>query len=163
MLRVLLMAVLLTFIVGVSSSVADTHRDAARELMRVSGTEQIMSQMQLQIESMFLNISSDAEYNEAQKAIVARYRSEVSKILKNEMIWDKIESDIIALYMQSFSEDELKELITFYQTPLGQKMIAKMPEVMLRSAEISRQQMRHVIPRIKELGQSMSEELRAAE
>jgi len=149
--------------VCVSTAFADTHHDAARELMRVSGTEQIMTQMQLQIESMFLNISSDAEYNEAQQKIVARYRGEVAALLKDEMIWEKIEGDVVELYVQSFSEDELKELIAFYKTPLGQKMISKMPEVMLRSAEISRQQMRNVIPRIKQLGQSMSEELRTAQ
>lgn len=160
--RVLLISLALLLTAG-TPALADTHRDAAIELMRVSGTEQIMSQMQLQIESMFLNISSDADYTPAQQEIVTRYRGEVSKILKDEMIWDKIESDIVTLYMQSFTEDELKELIAFYQTPLGQKMITRMPGVMLRSAEVSRQQMRHVIPRVKELGQAMSEELRSAE
>ena len=142
---------------------ADGHRDAARELMNVSGTQQIMSQMQLQIESMFLNISSDSQYNEKQRAIVDSYRKQVGELLKQEMIWSRIENDIIDIYMKSFSEQELQEMIAFYKTPLGQKMIDKMPEVMLRSAEISRHQMRTVIPKVKESGQAMSEELRAAQ
>ena len=141
---------------------AGSHQDAARELMQVSGTEQIMAQMQLQIESMFLNISSDAQYTAEQQQIVERYRAEVAEILAGEMQWEKIEDNVVELYTQSFNEQELRELITFYTTPLGQKMITKMPEVMLRSAEISRRQMRFVIPRIKQLGQAMSEELRTS-
>ena len=152
---------LVTFIVMLSpiASFADAHRDAAIELMRVSGTEQIMGQMQLQIESMFLNISADTNYTQAQQEVVDRYRDQVGKILDEELIWQKIESDIIALYVESFSLDDLNELITFYKTPLGQKMIEKMPAVMLRSAEVSRQQMRFIIPRIKTLAQQMADEL----
>jgi len=144
-------------------ALADDHREAARELMQVSGTEQIMAQMQLQIESMFLNISGEAAQSEAKQKIAADYRVKVAAILKEEMMWDKIEGEIIDLYMKSFSEAELKEMTAFYKTPLGQKMIEKMPEVMLRSAEISRQQMRYVIPRVKQLAQEMTEKMRASE
>ena len=149
--RLLLVAIF----VALSSvtSLADDHREAAKELMRVSGTEQIMGQMQLQIESMFLNISADANYTQEQQEVVNSYRARVGKILEEEMIWKKIEEDIVDLYVESFSLDDLNELITFYKTPPGRKMIEKMPEVMLRSAEISRQQMRHIIPRIKTLAQ----------
>lgn len=159
--RIILMTVLFSLLA--LPALADGHRDAARELMQVSGTQQIMAQMQLQIETMFLNISSDAQQNAAQQKIAADYRARVAEILKEEMIWDKIEDDIVDLYMTSFSEEELKEMTAFYKTPLGQKMIEKMPEVMLRSAEISRQQMRFVIPRIKQLAQEMSEKMRASE
>jgi len=146
-----------------TASYANPHQDAARELMQVSGTEQIMSQMQLQIENMFLNISSDDTYNDKQKQIVKKYRDEVAKLLGNEMQWDQIEKQVVDLYVKSFTEQELKELITFYKTSLGQKMIEKMPWVMLRSAEVAREQMRFVIPRVKDLGKSMNEELRAAQ
>jgi len=146
-----------------TTAFADTHQDAARELMKVSGTEQIMAQMQLQIESMFLNISSDSEYNAKQQEIVTRYRAEVSKLLAEKMQWQQIEEKVVDLYVASFSEAELKEMVAFYKTPLGQKMIDKMPTVMLRTAEISRQQMRFVIPEVKELGNTMNEELRAAQ
>jgi len=147
----------------VSTAYADPHQDAARELMEVSGTEQILSQMQMQVESMFLKISSEERYNDAQKVVVERYRGEVTKLLEEKMQWEKIEEKVINLYMASFSEAELTELVSFYKTPLGQKMIEKMPIVMLRSAEISRQQMRFVIPKVKELGKAMNEELRAAQ
>jgi len=159
--KIILMTVIFSLLA--LPALADGHRDAARELMQVSGTQQIMAQMQLQIETMFLNISSDAQQSAAQQKIAADYRAKVADILKEEMIWDKIEGDIVDLYMKSFSEEELKEMTAFYKTPLGQTMIEKMPEVMLRSAEISRQQMRFVIPRIKQLAQEMSEKMRASE
>jgi len=154
---------LLTLSCLCTTAFADSHQDAARELMKVSGTEQIMTQMQLQIESMFLNISSAQKYNAKQQQIVAHYRAEVSKLLTEKMQWQQIEEKVVKLYVASFSEAELKEMVAFYKTPLGQKMIDKMPNVMLRTAEISRLQMRFVIPEVKELGKTMNEELRAAQ
>lgn len=161
--RTFLLITIVTFALFTNPAWAEDHREAARELMKVSGTQQIMSQMQLQIENMFLNISDDESYNKAQKEIVTKYRGQVSDILKSEMVWDKIENDVIDVYMASFTEKELKDMTAFYKTPLGQTMIEKMPEVMLSSAEIARQQMRYVIPQVKQLGQSMNEELSAAE
>ena len=161
--KLITMISILALTLFTTSAWAGDHRGAALELMKVSGTQQIMSQMQLQIENMFLNISDDTNYNNAQKDIVAKYRGQVSDILKDEMVWDKIENDVIEVYMASFTEKELKDMTAFYKTPLGQTMIEKMPEVMLSSAEIARQQMRYVIPQVKQLGQTMNEEIRAAE
>jgi hypothetical protein len=36
---------------------------------------------------------------------------------------------MIALYVQTFTEDELKQLTTFYRSPIGQKAADKMPEL----------------------------------
>ena len=34
------------------------------------------------------------------------------------------------LYLEVFSEDEIRELTVFYKTELGQKLVAKMPQLM---------------------------------
>ena len=47
-----------------------------------------------------------------------------------------LESEIVKLYMDAFSEAELRELAVFYRTPLGQKALAKLPEMMQQGAEI---------------------------
>jgi hypothetical protein len=39
------------------------------------------------------------------------------------------------LYASRFTEPELKEILTFYQSPLGQKMIAEEPKIMDQSLQ----------------------------
>jgi hypothetical protein len=59
-----------------------------------------------------------------------------------EEVWDELRSsfaleEIIALslpiYTRNFSEDELRQLVEFYESPIGQKMIERMPAVMQES------------------------------
>jgi len=47
-----------------------------------------------------------------------------------------LESEIVKLYMEAFSEAELRELGAFYKSPLGQKALEKLPEMMKQGAEI---------------------------
>jgi len=47
-----------------------------------------------------------------------------------------IESDMVKLYMEKFSEKELREIAAFYKTPAGRKAIAAMPDLMEQAAEI---------------------------
>lgn len=43
---------------------------------------------------------------------------------------------LIPVYDKHFSDDELKGLIAFYETPLGKKLISELPPIMTESAAI---------------------------
>lgn len=49
---------------------------------------------------------------------------------------DTLMSMIIPVYDKSFSDDDILQLITFYQTPVGKKVIEKMPFIMQESMQI---------------------------
>ena len=47
-----------------------------------------------------------------------------------------LEAEIAKIYVGAFSEEELRGLVAFYKSPLGQKALAVLPEVMKQGAEI---------------------------
>jgi len=49
------------------------------------------------------------------------------------------EDMIVNVYDHHFSSDELRQLILFYQTPVGQKMIAESPAILQESMQAGRQ------------------------
>lgn len=56
---------------------------------------------------------------------------------KNLQDADRELVDQIALvYAKKFSEPELKEIVTFYQSPTGKKMVAELPAVLKESYEL---------------------------
>mgnify|MGYP001273968172 FL=1 len=79
-------------------------------------------------------------------------------LMKAEMSWDKIKEDYIELYMSVYTKEEVNELIKFYQSPIGQKTIEKMPVIMEKSTEISYKYLMNMIPKIEELAAEMQEE-----
>ena len=43
---------------------------------------------------------------------------------------------MIAIYDKNYSADEIRQLLAFYQSPLGRKMIARMPEITQQSMAV---------------------------
>lgn len=66
---------------------------------------------------------------------------------------DEVLAEMVPLYAETYTLDEIRQLSAFYASPLGQKMLASMPTLMSRSMEISN---RVMMPRIqKMMAQSM--------
>jgi hypothetical protein len=59
---------------------------------------------------------------------------------------DDMIAEMVPLYAETYTLDEIRQLTAFYTSPLGQKMQARMPELMSRSMEISQ---RVMMPRIQ--------------
>ncbi len=51
---------------------------------------------------------------------------------------DDVTDELVAIYDKHFTEDEIRGLLQFYGSPLGQKYAAEMPKVMAESAAAGR-------------------------
>ena len=75
------------------------------------------------------------------------------------MGWDKLKPDMVKLYTSNFNEQELKDLIAFYESPLGQKVLQKMPTLTAQSAQITQSKLETAVPEVNKLLADMSSEL----
>lgn len=72
-------------------------------------------------------------------AAVAEMKAAMTEWFDAEIKWSEIKPKMIDLYVQEFSAQELKELLAFYQTPVGQKAIAKLPVIMRQGSMIGQE------------------------
>lgn len=73
---------------------------------------------------------------------------------------DYIEQAVYPLYDKAFTEKELTDLVAFYKTETGQKVLFKMPQLTREAMEVAQ---RVLLPRITKLVEDiMAEELAAA-
>lgn len=61
---------------------------------------------------------------------------------------DDMIAEMVPMYAETYTLDEIRQLTAFYSSPLGQKMQANMPALMTRSMEISQ---RVMMPRIQKV------------
>ena len=52
---------------------------------------------------------------------------------------DELINRLIPIYNKYFTEEDIKQLIAFYQTPLGKKVISILPRITQESIEVSQQ------------------------
>ncbi|MFN6482285.1 MULTISPECIES: DUF2059 domain-containing protein [unclassified Nostoc] len=51
---------------------------------------------------------------------------------------DDVVDEIVPIYNKYFTNEEIKQLITFYQTPLGQKAITVIPQIYQESYDVGK-------------------------
>ena len=69
------------------------------------------------------------ELTPEQKAAMQKAQDEAHALVNQQLGWDSVKPEFIAAYADAFTDDELKGLVAFYNSPLGQKLIEKQPAV----------------------------------
>ncbi|HYH46685.1 MAG TPA: DUF2059 domain-containing protein [Thermoanaerobaculia bacterium] len=102
-----------------------SHEQAARELIGMVGGEDLATAVSDMMLSMFGQDPEMAPYEEV-------IRTWTRKVFGS----GDLESELARVYMDTFTEAEIREITAFYRTPVGQKTVAKMPELMQKGAAI---------------------------
>ena len=66
---------------------------------------------------------------------------------------------MVKLYTTNFSESELKDLVAFYQSPLGKKVLEKMPQLTQQSAQMTQAKLESAVPVVNKLLEDMTVQL----
>jgi hypothetical protein len=138
---------------------SQTHRQAAEEVLRLTKVDKMLGPLvdqiqQVQIQQLQqMNLSREA-YSAAQ-----RYLQRINDLVAREMQWQEIKNDYIGLYTDAFTEQELQQLIQFYSTPLGRKVVEKMPVLMEQSMQLGQKKMMNIMPEIQALSEEMIQEI----
>jgi uncharacterized protein len=75
----------------------------------------------------------------ANQPMMAPYRETMLTFMNKYASWQSVAPTLQHLYAQQFTEAELRDLITFYRTPTGQKSVAKLAELQDRGAAMGEQ------------------------
>ena len=135
------------------------HRQAAEEVLRLTKVDKMLGTLvdqiqQVQIQQLQqMNLSREA-YSAAQ-----RYLQRINDLVAREMQWQEIKNDYVGLYTDAFTEPELRQLIQFYSTPLGRKVVEKMPVLMEQSMQLGQKKMMKIMPEIQALSEEMLKEI----
>ena len=144
-----------------NSVVADdaSHRAAAVKFLEASRAAEMIDQVYDSMLPQLTSMTEQMGIEEAQRPIFERHMERVFQVMREEMNWEKIEPYMIDAYVDVYTEDELLELAVFYESPLGQKFIAKMPELMNKTMQMTQSMMGGFYARIEELQAELQADL----
>lgn len=69
--------------------------------------------------------------------LVDSIRIETQRFFAENFSWDATKPQIVKLFTDAFTEEELHELVAFYETPTGQKAFARLPILTQQSAALA--------------------------
>jgi hypothetical protein len=79
------------------------------------------------------------------------HRQALDDFLQQHIGWNSMKEAIAAMYMEAFSEAELNEMNAFYITPIGQRVINDVPQLVQRRNQLAMQRMQENIGELQKL------------
>ena len=88
------------------------------------------------------------------------YRQTMLDWLRKYMTWQAMQPELTRMYLDAFSETELKQMADFYSSPTGQKSLQKLPDLMQRTAMAGARLSQEHQDELRTLMSARSEELK---
>lgn len=153
MIRIVRGAAMAALLVCASARAADSAtpqldpaaQKAAVQLLDTLHMDQLLQQM--------ITTQVDAEINANPQ--MKPYRQVLVDFMNKYLGYSEMKDDLVSVYAGAFTESELKQLVSFYKSPVGQKALTKMPELVARGAQIGQAR---VQSHLDELRQDISDE-----
>lgn len=139
--------ILCCFVVAFNAS-AEVPSDAQLdELFRVTNVESLVMDTRNQLEG---NIKAGVQQAKSQAQIPPALVPEVNKLIdttvpkfvqraQEQLSWANMKPKYVQLYRESFTQQEVADMISFYNTPSGQSVINKMPALMQKIMGMTQQ------------------------
>lgn len=148
-------AIFLVFISVATTAVCDDHisiesKQQAEIMLETSGTEKMMA---LAVEQML-------QVQLQQNPALTPYKDIMMKFIDKHMSYRSLKPELVNLYAETFSTEELKDLTEFYQTPTGKKAIEKMPEIMAKGSQLGAMRIQSNITELQEMIKQEAERLK---
>ena len=140
---------ILLMILILNSSFLMAQSEKAQELVKVMEITKMMDSSQQEIikysESMIAAQGLSSDQQEAAKKLARESMMTTFGKMKS-IDWNTLFAEI---YAENFSDQEIQELINFYKSPIGQKMLERQPAIMKSTMTKMQTEMVKIMPELQ--------------
>lgn len=118
----------------------DSHRQAVLTLFRLTQMESKINDSVDELLAVQLQ----------QNPELVPDRATVRDFLERTIGWDALRPALLAMYQATFSEEELAQMNAFYITPVGQKVLTRVPELVQERNRLAAQRLQDHIAELRQ-------------
>lgn len=163
--------ILLSLLSATSAVRADarTHRQAVDELMRQVRVENLALNWRQRLDNQAIELIGDVlqgrkeeELTSPQKAAVENFSQKARASVDSALDWNALRDAVAKVYMSRFSEAEVRELLSFYRSAIGQKWVGQTAQITIDIDQLIQSRVQTAVPEFKRLGRSLRADFEAA-
>ncbi len=150
------------------SSIDPAKRAAIEEVLALSKADQMIPQMLTQVEQIIKpqieqSLPPEIQNSSRRAEITAdleEFENRLWTIIRNRMDFAKMKPDMVKLYDETFTTEELNGIAGFYKSPAGQALLQKLPILTAKSVEFGTKLMNGSMEEIRDMTLAWSEEMK---
>jgi hypothetical protein len=107
-----------------------------------------LTQMEKKIDE---SIDSIMQLQLSQNPSLSAHQAQMRAFFEKYIGWNALKGDITAMYLKTFTEDELKAINDFYITPAGQKVITALPGLVQQRNQLAMMRLQQNIGELQQI------------
>jgi uncharacterized protein len=125
----------------------------AAELLQLTQGDQMMKAMEPMMKGMLAQAEKDIPAE--QRAKVGEMQEKIMALIAASL--NNAKPALAKVYTDTYTEEEIDGILTFYKSTVGKAFLQKMPDVMQRSMPVMMQMMRDLQPEMKTMIEGLKE------
>jgi hypothetical protein len=156
----------LSFVISSVAFAAPPSPESVEKLLLSMHTEKLLDAAMQNVDGLMKNSINQAlqgqNVTEQGRKVADAYMQKVVVIIRDEMSWDKMKPLYIQVYGENFTQEEVDGLITFYDSPVGQAYVNKLPVVTQKTMTLTQARLMPMMQRMQEAMKQAVAEAKAA-
>ncbi len=145
---------------------APSSEGSIKQLLAITHAQKLVDGMRGQFDSLMNNIIQQALKGKTptakQQQAIENMKNRMVALIQGELAWGKLEPLYLRLYQESFTEEEVAGMLSFYETPAGQAVIYKMPVLMQKTMVDMQKMIVEITPQMQTIQENFVAEISAA-
>jgi hypothetical protein len=116
---------------------------------RVAAAEQLVASIDMEggyRRTMDAMIQAQIRQNPA----IAPFEATLRAFFDRYLAWPQVKPDMVRVYALTYTEDEMRQVMAFYATPLGKRLLETMPDIAARSSELTQRRLAEHMPELQQ-------------
>lgn len=160
-------SLLLVLLLGSTcAAAAPATESSIKQLLSITQTRRLVDSIRGQLDMLMNNAIQQALAGKTptskQQQAITKMKSRMGAVMQGELAWDKLEPMYVRLYKETFSQEEIAGMLSFYQTPSGQAVISKMPSLVQKSMGEMQKTVAEATPKMQKIQADFVAEMKAA-
>jgi uncharacterized protein len=124
-----------TILLGIMLTIGTSGAALAADDSNAKAAEKLLNSLGMQ-KTLDAAVAQKVDNQIKQKLELSPYKDAMTRFYAKYMSYDNLKPDLIKMYTQTFSKQEMDEIAAFYDTPTGKKVVAKMPEIINKGVKL---------------------------
>jgi hypothetical protein len=143
--------VILLAVAGAARADEASKKAKIEELFQLTNVDRMVGQILGQVRSMQTAQTERMAMSAEARSRTREIQDRIQALIARALSWDKIKPEYVALYAETFTEEEIDGMLAFYKSPAGRAMLEKMPVLMQRSMALSQRMMQEIQPEMTKI------------
>jgi len=131
------------------------------DLLQTTKVDQMTKPLFVQMRSMMEQQFAQMGAPDDMRPILKKYTDKLFNIMEQTVSWQALKEDYISVYTHTFTEDELKGMLAFYKSPIGQSVVEKMPVAMQQAMTIVQKRLPELQEKLRKISEELAQEIKA--